>query len=383
MSSSPQSDSLNLTRVAELDGMRGLAILLVMATHIFKRAAYFTENDWLQALAQPARLGWIGVDIFFVLSGFLITGILLRTRLQPNYFRNFYARRILRIFPLYYLAVGGLLLFLPALDREVGIYTQRFWPVFLLYQQNWLYLLEPEPSLLLGLTWSLAIEEQFYLLWPAIVRWLEPRRLQRLSAGIVFFSLALRLALLFSQSRWGWPAATAKLFYYGTFTRFEGLAAGAFLAVSAESASFSAERWNRLARWSFPLTALLFLAVALSGSLNPVSTNLGLISFGYTLLALGAGSLLILLITHPPQSALRRVFRSRWMVFFGQYSYAMYLIHLPLISILLEVMWRTGRRNALMFFLYLFVSYAGTILLALLSWHTLEKHMLALKRYFA
>lgn len=382
MSHSQPSSSAWL-RVAELDGMRGLAILLVLATHIFKRAAYFTENPFLLALAQPARLGWVGVDVFFVLSGFLITGILLRTRTQPGYFRNFYARRILRIFPLYYLLVGGLLFFLPHLDNDLGAYTQGFWPVFFLYQQNWLYLREPEPSLLLGLTWSLAIEEQFYLLWPAVVRWLEPRRLQIGSAAIVLFSLLLRLALLAGQTWLGADFSPAKLFYYGTFTRFEGLAAGAFLALLAEKDGFLAQKGHRAALWALPLTVGLFLALALSGDPNPVSTNLPLMAFGYTLLALASAALLILLITDPPQSWLRRVFRSRLMVFFGQYSYAMYLIHLPLISVLLAVMWRSGRRNALMYFVYLALSYGGTVLLALFSWHALEKHMLALKRHFS
>jgi peptidoglycan/LPS O-acetylase OafA/YrhL len=88
-------------RFLELDGVRGLAILLVIATHTFKRADIFTASDFLHQFSVLTQIGWAGVDIFFVLSGFLITGILLKTKEKPHYFQNFYMRRVLRIFPLY------------------------------------------------------------------------------------------------------------------------------------------------------------------------------------------------------------------------------------------------------------------------------------------
>src|SRR5690349_19538707 len=92
-------------RVPELDGVRGLAILMVLFYHTLIRADNLTSSDFLHALTSPARIGWAGVDLFFVLSGFLITSILLSTKAKPNYFKNFYVRRILRIFPLYYVVV--------------------------------------------------------------------------------------------------------------------------------------------------------------------------------------------------------------------------------------------------------------------------------------
>src|SRR5689334_19089521 len=95
--------SSEANRTPELDGVRGLAILFVMIYHIITLAKYLTDNTFLRSLVDSVSVGWIGVDIFFVLSGFLITSILLKTSAGPDYFRNFYVRRILRIFPLYYL----------------------------------------------------------------------------------------------------------------------------------------------------------------------------------------------------------------------------------------------------------------------------------------
>lgn len=369
-------------RIAELDGIRGLAILMVLSLHICKRAEYFTDNELFLRLSSLTRLGWAGVDIFFVLSGFLITGILLRTLHRPNYFKNFYARRILRIFPLYYLLVGGLLIFLPVLDPKSGPDAPQTWPYFLLYQQNWLSVFDKIPSTFLIPTWSLAIEEQFYLLWPAVVFFLKRRALAITSAGIVIFSLLFRIVLIQFRTPLLGIISLPNLFYYGSVTRFEGLALGALLAIAFESSN----DWKkRLAPWAWPVLLIsfgLFLASAQAGMSTPVSTNFPLSIFGYTLLALIAGALIVLVATGPAESWPRRIFRHPILAFFGNYSYAMYLIHMPLVSILLEMMWRTGRRNLLMALAFLALSFTGTVLLSVLSWHLFEKHLLKLKHYF-
>src|SRR5690349_5053254 len=93
-------------QIRELDGLRGLAVTLVMAFHLFPRAAYFTDHPFLLKISSFTSVGWVGVDIFFTLSGFLITSILLRAKEGEHYFRNFYARRALRIFPLYYVTIA-------------------------------------------------------------------------------------------------------------------------------------------------------------------------------------------------------------------------------------------------------------------------------------
>ena len=152
-------------RIKELDGLRGIAVVLVMALHIFKRASYFTEHPVLLGITNITTVGWVGVDIFFTLSGFLITSILLKSKTGEHYFRNFYVRRALRIFPLYYAAIAFVLLFAPKVEEEFTAQLSTALPIMLLYQQNWALLFKDfHITQYLGITWSLAIEEQFYLL---------------------------------------------------------------------------------------------------------------------------------------------------------------------------------------------------------------------------
>ncbi|HKB45330.1 MAG TPA: acyltransferase, partial [Chitinophagaceae bacterium] len=142
-----------------LDGLRGIAILLVVFLHNFRFMNYFF-------------FGWLGVDLFFVLSGFLITDILMNTLQEPHFLRNFYMRRVLRIFPLYYLTLIICLYILPAITSlylDMRYYqSNQLW--LWLYMQNWLYVFkEPFGAQMLLHLWSLAVEEQFYLIWPVTI----------------------------------------------------------------------------------------------------------------------------------------------------------------------------------------------------------------------
>ncbi|MFM8427438.1 MAG: acyltransferase family protein, partial [Chloroflexota bacterium] len=122
-------------RVKELDGLRGIAVALVMALHLFKRAGYFTEHPILEGFITFTTVGWVGVDIFFTLSGFLITSILLKSKTDEHYFKNFYVRRVLRIFPLYYAAILFVLFFAPKVEEEFTNQLSTALPIMLLYQQ--------------------------------------------------------------------------------------------------------------------------------------------------------------------------------------------------------------------------------------------------------
>jgi len=366
-------------RIPELDGVRGLAILLVIAFHTLKRADVFTGNEFLHRVSDLTKVGWAGVDVFLVLSGFLITGILLKTKESPSYFRNFYVRRILRIFPLYYLLIGAIFIFLPQLDRVAGERTQSLWPFFLLYAQNWLYIPKPDQSLFLGFTWSLAIEEQFYFLWPAVVYFLKKRALVWTGIGIILNSILLRLILMLPFFK---IANLKEFFYYGTITRFEGLILGGLIAV----AFYESGKWKeRLIRWAWPTLTIslgLFTIISITGTPSPAADNNLLTIWGYTLLALISGSLIILVSTQPKRSFIRLAFSNKVMMFFGKYSYAMYMFHVPVLIILMEIMWKTGRQNGWMWLLYIVISFSLTTMLSLLSWNLLEKHMLKFKRYF-
>src|SRR3954466_6828035 len=178
--------------IATLDGLRGVAILLVMLCHFL--GLLHTGNHRLDSLLHLGfGHGWVGVNLFFVLSGFLITGILLDAKSSPRYFRNFYARRTLRIFPLYY---GVLFVCFAILPLFPGSNSADF--LALRSRQGWLWtyctnikiVLDGDwkfatPLLDLGHFWSLAVEEHFYLVWPLLVFLLPTRALVKACIGVI------------------------------------------------------------------------------------------------------------------------------------------------------------------------------------------------------
>jgi peptidoglycan/LPS O-acetylase OafA/YrhL len=368
-------------RATELDSLRGIAVSLVIAFHVFKRAAYFTKHETLYFISDLAGVGWMGVDIFFVLSGFLITSILLKTRDEPGYFKNFYARRALRIFPLYFVFITLVLLLMPLLDPSFTPQIPRAFPYLLLYQQNWMGLLgDIQLTPFLAATWSLAIEEQFYLIWPAVVFFARRDTLVKISIGVIILSIAVRISGLFL---WDDTAELARFFYYNTFTRFEQLVFGALLAIA-----FTEPIWkDRLRRAALPLFlvslgAFVALCAILFPGLIPYYSNIPLTLTAYTLIASFSAALICILLTSPQDTLIRRLFRNPLTAFLGKYSYAMYLLHMPVALILLQPLYDTRIRGWKMYLLYIVLTYGLTILGSLITWHLLEKHMLDLKRHF-
>jgi peptidoglycan/LPS O-acetylase OafA/YrhL len=369
-------------RIEELDGLRGIAVVLVMALHIFKRAAYFTEHPILETFTKFTTVGWVGVDIFFTLSGFLITSILLKSKTGEHYFRNFYVRRALRIFPLYYAAIALILLFAPKVEPEFIGQLNVALPVMLLYQQNWAMLFDGfHMSQYFGITWSLAIEEQFYLLWPLIVYRLDRERLVKFSLGYILVSWLARILVV---SLWHDPGQAASFFFYASFARFEQVLIGGLLAIflTFEGAQEQARRYSvPVFAVSFAIFIVLCL-MSLPGDPHPDFGSLPLTYGGYTVSALFSAGLIGVFITHPPQNTLRRIFRFPPLAFLGKYSYSMYLFHMAAALILLDVFWHSELRGWKPFVLYPVAAYAATIMIALLTWHLLEKHMLNFKKYF-
>lgn len=228
-----------------LDGVRGLAILAVMLTHISLQT--IALNPMLRGLFA---LGWSGVDLFFVLSGFLITGILLDTRQCANYFRSFYARRVLRIFPLYFgFLTVALLVFPYVVSPEFMPAPSHRW-MYVCYVANWL----PHAQWhVLTHFWSLCVEEQFYFIWPLVVLLFGPRRLLPLIAG-------LELTMVCGRSWWLLTHSHVATQYTATVARVDGLLLGAACAVLV--------RQVELPGWSIralPGVALLFLAAFVIG----------------------------------------------------------------------------------------------------------------------
>jgi len=368
-------------RVRELDSLRGIAIIIVIAAHTFKRANSFTQHETLYFITNLTSFGWVGVDIFFTLSGFLITSILLQTRADRDYFKNFYMRRALRIFPLYYACIAILLFLMPVLDPEFMPKLSRTIPYLLFYQQNWLIL--PDAASInayLFVTWSLAIEEQFYLIWPAFVYFTRKETLAKIGLAIIVLSIIARfLGVLF----WDDTLLMTRFFYFNTFSRFEQLVSGALLAVL-----FTTPTWkNRLRPIAFPVFSMAFLAFVVLciytfPDTNPALRSIPLTLGAYTLAALFTAALIAALLTGPEKSPIRGVFRSPILAFFGKYSYSMYLLHLPIAILLLEVVWDTGVRGWKGYLFYSILTYVLTVLAGLVTWNLLEKHMLSLKRYF-
>lgn len=373
---------MKVERFSELDGMRGLASLMVISYHIFKRGEYFTNNSVLHFITNLSLYNWYALDTFFVLSGFLITSILLRTKGEPNFFRNFYVRRSLRVFPLYYFALIVIISILPLVEPEYLPELPRMLPLLLFYQQNLIYFVgDIKNTIYLGVTWSLAVEEQFYLVWPLVVNAMRKETLAKFSFGIIGLSILLRiLGALF----WPDPEQMTVFFFYNTFTRMEEIAFGVLLAIA-----FTDPEWIRkLSKIAMPVflvtyvSLLVFEVVTNPGIPHPAYGNVPLTLVGYTMASTFAAALIVALITRDENSFIRRLFRNKALVFFGNHSYSMYLFHLPVGLILLDYLWGTGLRGWYMFVLYVGLVFAITIVISQITWFLLEKPMLGLKKYF-
>ena len=212
-----------MKHIKVLDGIRGWAIIFVMLYHFtipFQQAHNLNGIDFL--FAKFLQMGWLGVDLFFVMSGFLITNILLNTHSKPNYFRNFYIRRILRIFPLYYGVLLLLLVLLPSISQSFDAKTATmqengFW--FWTYLVNWkIASLGTFAGFQGGYMWSLAVEEQFYIIWPFIVYFFR-KNLISASMALLFLSFLLKIWLLLE-------GASGTTIYTLTITHLDGLLLG-------------------------------------------------------------------------------------------------------------------------------------------------------------
>src|SRR5512137_2654482 len=358
-----------------LDGMRGVAVLMVLAFHFLHVDGEGGAAE--RVLLSASRSGWAGVDLFFVLSGFLITGILLDARGAPGYFRAFYARRVLRIFPLYYAYLAVLFLAVPLLlpSLDVKRETQGWlWT----YLGNVLFAREGgfQASPYTAHFWSLAVEEQFYLAWPVLVWVLPRRRLALVCLGLVAGAFALRLGI----HRTTFNATAA---YVLTPARMDALALGALVAIAAREPAW----WPRVRRgapWVLGVSAAAVAAVWVhQGGLFGGDPVVQVWAFGP--LAVGFAALLVLAIDPSPSSRLSRALRNRTLRGAGKYCYGLYVLHYPIFLALeaagftsLALAGATGSR-LLGVLAFAGVAGAATLAAALLSWNLLEKPFLRWK----
>jgi peptidoglycan/LPS O-acetylase OafA/YrhL len=373
----PAEPGVARRHVPALDGIRGLAILVVLV-HNF---GYFEEpvdSFLLRAVRLISGAGWIGVQLFFVLSGFLITGILLDTQRDAHRFRSFYVRRILRIFPLYYLTLVGAFLILPyAIDLGVWAVNARHVQVwYWTYLMNWS---DPLSGVTLpGLShfWSLAVEEQFYLVWPFVVFHSSGRQLGRICGMLIVSALAFRVLLV----ALGAPVAAA---YGFTIARWDALGWGAALALAARDRTWHARLVPFLRRTVLPVGAGLLVVALLDRGL-PWHTPLQQ-TIGYSLVAwFFAGLVLTAVDRRAPAPWVRTLMESSWLRFFGKYSYGMYVVHAPIhqlgkLALAPWVIAGTAASRPLHLIVYIGGFLIVTTAVAVVVFHLVEAPFLALK----
>ena len=360
-----------------LDGVRGLAVLLLLSHQlvldVLPDAGAPTSDRLLDRLMQP---GWIGVQLFFVLSGFLITGVLLDTKGRGGYFRSFYGRRVLRIFPLYYLLLVVLSFVLPRLGHVPLLQADpRAMPLAWIYLSNWT-LTVPAP---IGHCWSLAVEEQFYLVWPFVVAALSAPRLLRFCFVLAALALGFRIGV--------WTLGLSpEIAYQNTFARMDALALGAAGAILLRDPA-------AVARWAPGLRRALLVAgvaVAIAAILGLARTGPVTQIAGYSLLAISFALLIAVGVLEQAAGGGRisAALSARPLRLFGKYSYAIYIIHLPLHIFVSKVLladvvaFRGEGRHLAIQLAYAIVMTGVLLALAMLSYHLFEKHFLKLKRFF-
>jgi peptidoglycan/LPS O-acetylase OafA/YrhL len=309
-----------MKRIPQLDGIRGIAILLVVIWHYFP-CQYSSRVGLLGWLCRCLSLTWSGVDLFFVLSGFLIAGILFDQRESSNYFKIFYIRRICRIFPLYFLTLG-LFIFARQFDfshkqefqwlfdnpMPLGSYATFTQNIFMgargTFGANWL-----------GMTWSLAVEEQFYLFLPLVIYFLPRSTVFSVLVTIILMAPILRCA------------STTFDTFVGTPWRADSLLSGAGLAFLVRSPRFM----ETIERHKWPVIAV-FMAMLLGVgvmSFRPASFG----SFDHFWLA-GFYSIFILISLTQSLSGLKSLLTHPILVWLGATSYGIYMFHQPVSGLL-------------------------------------------------
>jgi peptidoglycan/LPS O-acetylase OafA/YrhL len=366
MTQTALSPKESASHIPGLDGVRGLAVVMVVCYHgqLSLDGSSMAERVWISAF----RGGWCGVDLFFVLSGFLITTILIQTRQDSHYFRNFFMRRVLRIFPLYFVSLFLLFSWLSGVDSSVQVWHYLFF-------QNWMTVFgSPSPPGILSHFWSLAVEEQFYLFWPVVIWFLHPKHVPAFCLATISLACAARCV-----GKWyGLPEGNL----YGlTPFRLDSLAMGALVA-SCRLGDLK-DRLNRFAPVLFSVALAGVVAIAITENSSPFGNLVQ--TAGYTIFAVMSGTLIAMIADgHRFAVPFRRVFDSSLLRYLGRRSYAIYIVHAPILIVTVNLSRErqlpddAGIRDIV----YFAIAVVVTIIVSELSWHILENPFLRLKRRF-
>jgi peptidoglycan/LPS O-acetylase OafA/YrhL len=345
-------------RVEALDGIRGIAVLAVLLFH----CSLELQGPWRVA----GSWGWMGVDLFFVLSGFLITGILLDARGAPSrfYYGGFYVRRLLRIAPAFVAFMltltlaPGLTGQSPTGHRLLISHEGWYWAFCanaLIATYGWAGVIPQTAPL-----WSLAVEEQFYLIWPSIVRHLSAVRVLRLGLVLIVLAAGARVVL-------GLRGVSTNTLYVLMPTRADLLAWGAVLAALIRLPNGLSVIRRLL--WPALIAAALWIISVMLHFGSSYYWSRGMVMAGYPAVALGAVCLVAIALLYEPAPL-----RFSWLTQIGKVSYGLYLWHMTGIAVLTPL---TRSVGAGLIPLALLVSLVPT----LLSWYVIERPLLSLKRY--
>jgi peptidoglycan/LPS O-acetylase OafA/YrhL len=287
--------------IKEFDGWRGVGILFVILAH--SATQYFIG-------------AWIFMEMFFVMSGFLITGILVDTKPKPGYYKNFMARRIVRVFPLYYLSLIIFFFVLPETWMDFSYYNNRqawYW----LYGTNWLMSIEGRsPTQTIDHFWSLAIEEQFYITWPLMVWIFSRKNLVRFClflfvASYIFRNIGLQLGFVIP-----FP-------YVATLGRMEPIVLGSLIALLVRSNKSILEKITPYVLLIFGLLSIVSFIYAGSFHMDhPVNYR-----FTYTMVDIFFAGMITLTLSSNLPVLLRRIFRHPFIIKVGVMSYGLYIFH--------------------------------------------------------
>ena len=360
-----------------LDGIRGIAIVMVLLFHGTVIKANFGLAGLYHDLTKSL---WTGVDLFFVLSGFLITGILVDSKNSKNFFKTFYLRRTLRIFPLYYAFMIFVLVicpYIPYLSQAAAKNIAGAQSYYWLYLSNFHLAQAGLRNIFLGPTWSLAIEEQFYLAWPLLIFLFSRENMARICLAIIIGVFYLRSALFDTE-------VSAHAIYLLTYTRLDALAAGSLAALLVRKKG-GIPKLIPMAK----LTALISGAVLTYFLVTNqvIKINKNYIYFGYTCACIFFASIMVMAVGKPKGSFTYKLLTIPALSVLGKYCYALYLFNRPLVNIIQNSIFdpnkyatNWGLLPAQLFFTFLLTLFS--LLLAIISWHLFEKHLLKLKKHF-
>jgi len=362
-------------KIDELEGLRGIAILLVTIHHFWPESGGIYES-----LKGLAHLGWIGVDLFFVISGFLIGGILLDTKGKDNYLKNFYARRVLRIFPLYYAVVISLFIVIPF--TQSVIYGLSYWDTeFIKESGNPLWYLifagnireaitGVEPAFFLAPLWSLAIEEQFYLLAPLLIQHTTQKQLRTILFLFVCISPIFRFVMfeMFPSNE--------RIQYLATLSRFDNLSAGLLLALLVRGKDVVASRY--LSQYLVLFTVIIACIFSFGG-FDRYSFFCRV--FGYSFLA-GYFYLVVFWTLENRNSRKTALFRNRFLMYIGSLCFGLYILQRPAEIFLVKSLSFVGFDLNSFPLLSLIAKILFSIIVSQMVWSYFEKPINNLKRKF-